>query len=66
VISYSQDAPIKEALAKTFDGKHPCPLCKEIAKGKQSEKKSASAPTGKKFDFLYSGAAFVFIAPTHC
>ena len=33
VIHYSQDAPLKEALVKTFDGKHPCALCKEIAKG---------------------------------
>ena len=66
VISYSQDAPLKEALVKTFDGKHPCPLCKEIAKGKQSEKKSEAAPAGKKFEFWYSGAAFVFTAPSHC
>ena len=24
VISYSEDAPLSEALAKTFDGRHPC------------------------------------------
>lgn len=65
VINYSQDAPLTEALVKTFDGKHPCCLCKEIAKGKQSEKKSEAAPAGKKFEFLYSGAAFVFAAPRH-
>jgi hypothetical protein len=53
VVSYSRDALLKEALAKVFDGKHPCRLCREIAKGKQSEKKSASAPAGKKFEFLY-------------
>jgi hypothetical protein len=66
VIHYSQDAPLKEALVKTFDGKHPCALCKEIAKGKTSEKKSESAPAGKRFEFSYSSAAFVFIAPSHC
>jgi len=65
VVSYSQDAPLKEALVKTFDGKHPCSLCKEIDRGKQSEKKSESLPTAKKFEFLYSGAAFVFTAPCH-
>jgi hypothetical protein len=65
VISYSQDSPLTEALVKTFDGQHPCCLCKEIAKGKQSEKKSESIPVGKKFEFLYSGAAFVFAAPCH-
>jgi hypothetical protein len=66
VIRYSQAAPLKEALAKTFDGKHPCPLCEEIAKGKQSEKKSESASAGKKFECVYSGAAFFFAAPSHC
>jgi hypothetical protein len=66
VVSYSQYAPFREALAKTFDGKHPCALCKQIAKGKQSEKKSASTPAGKKFECLYSSAAFVFTAPSHC
>ena len=66
VIHYSQDAPLKEALVKTFDGKHPCALCKEIAKGKASEKKPESAPAGKRFEFSYSSAAFVFAAPSHC
>jgi len=28
------------AVSKTFDGKHPCPLCKAIESGKKSEKKS--------------------------
>ena len=65
VVSYSHEAPLREALAKTFDGEHPCKLCKEIAKGKQSEKKSEAAPTGQKFDFLYSGATFVFASPSH-
>ncbi len=64
IVSYSQDAPLREALAKTFDGKHPCPLCKAIAKGRRSEKKSDSAPAGKKFEFLYSVAVLVFMAPS--
>jgi hypothetical protein len=63
IVSYSQDAPLTEALAKTFDGKHPCRLCRQIAKGRQSEKKSASAPAGKKFEFSYLATAFVFTAP---
>ena len=40
IVSYSEKAPLKTALAETFDGKHPCPLCKAIAAGKKSEKKS--------------------------
>ena len=63
VVSYSRDAPLKEALVKTFDGKHPCALCKQIAQGKRSEKKAEFPPAGKKFEFSYSAAAFVFSAP---
>ena len=37
-----------EAVSKTFDGEHPCCLCKAIAAGKKSEKKSeAVSPTLK-------------------
>jgi hypothetical protein len=65
VVSYSQDATLKEALVKTFDGQHPCVLCKEIAKGKRSEKKSEFPLQLKKFDFLAVKAQFVFAAPTN-
>jgi hypothetical protein len=66
VVSYAQDGTVGEALAKTFDGKHPCTLCEQIAKGRQSEKKPDSAPAVKKFEFSYSAAAFVFTAPLAC
>lgn len=39
VIRYSQDGSFGEALSKTFDGKHPCGLCKMIQKGRAEEKK---------------------------
>ena len=63
VISYSQDAPLKEAMVKTFDGKHPCPLCKEIAKGKQSEKKSKAILSLKKLEGLNQALAIVILPP---
>ena len=51
VVNYSHNGTLKEALVKTFDGKHPCALCKEIAKGKQSDKKSEFPPQLKKFEW---------------
>ena len=39
VISYSRDASLKQAVSMTFDGEHPCPLCKAIKKGQAEEKK---------------------------
>ena len=63
VVSYSQDAPLKEALAKTFDGKHPCPLCKVVAEGKKSEKKSEATLSLKKFEGLNQALAIVIFPP---
>jgi len=51
LISYSRDASFKEAVGKTFDGKHPCPLCKAIKKGRAEEKqqeKQQSKPVSKQ------------------
>ncbi|HZI33729.1 MAG TPA: hypothetical protein VFF11_15420, partial [Candidatus Binatia bacterium] len=40
---------VAEAMADTFDGRHPCCLCKAIAAAKKSEKKSdATAPLLKQ------------------
>lgn len=65
VISYAQGEPLTEALQKTFDGKHPCALCKQLAKTKQSEKKSDLKPMGKGFEFSFAFSKFVFCAPSH-
>jgi len=35
-----QTCSVSEALSKTFDGKHPYRLCKQIAAAKKSEKKA--------------------------
>ena len=53
-----------EAVQKTFDGKHPCCLCKAIAAGKKSEQKREFTTQMQKFEFLPLKADFVFVAPT--
>jgi hypothetical protein len=65
VVNYSRDAGFRQALEKTFDGKHPCALCKAIAEGKKSEKRPESGPVAKQLEFSYSRTVFVFCAPTH-
>src|SRR5437867_3091537 len=55
---------LPQAVERTFDGKHPCALCKQIAKGKQTEKKSEFRVEPNKFEFSYTAARFVFSAPT--
>jgi hypothetical protein len=58
-------ASVSEAVGRTFDGKHPCLLCKQIAKGRQTEKKAEFRPEGKKFEFSFTPSAFIFAAPSH-
>lgn len=42
---YSARYGVAEGLERTFDGKHPCPLCKEIAKARQNEKETPASVT---------------------
>jgi len=39
IVDYSCNASIGKALETTFDGQHPCCLCKMIQKGRDAEKK---------------------------
>jgi hypothetical protein len=51
------------ALQRTLDGKHPCPLCKAIAAGKKSEKKSDTLLPLKKFEALSQSVGFALSPP---
>lgn len=62
LISFSRDGSLVEAVAKTFDGEHPCPLCKAVDKGqKQDQEKSVQVPMKKLDAVLVQG--FQVIAP---
>jgi hypothetical protein len=39
LISYSRNGTFLEAVTKTFDGQHPCSLCKVVKSGRTEEKK---------------------------
>ena len=52
VFVYSRTAPLREALAKTFDGQHPCTLCKAVQEGKKSEQKLPTNQVTTKLDFF--------------
>jgi hypothetical protein len=64
VLTYSQEVPVTEAVVKTFDGKHPCSLCKEIAKGKHSEKETDYKFECAKLKFSYAPVTFLFTQPS--
>jgi hypothetical protein len=52
-----------EAVAQTFDGEHPCPLCKVITAGKKSEKKSAATVLKLKLEFPPVAEKIILSAP---
>ena len=66
VIDYSKTTSLVTALSDTFDGDHPCPMCKKIAKGKQAEKREQQhAPDTKtvKAPDLYCATRFPAALP---
>jgi hypothetical protein len=41
LLRYSHDAGLIAGISQTFDGGHPCPICKAIQAGKKQEQKKA-------------------------
>jgi hypothetical protein len=65
IVEYSHDASVTQAMEKTFDGQHPCAICKAIQKNQQSEKKHEALQLVKKIELFDEPAAnFVFAAET--
>ena len=58
---YSRIGSVTAALEKTFDGKHPCAMCKKIASQRSHEEKApVSVKAEKKAEvFIALGAAIV-------
>jgi hypothetical protein len=65
VITYSQEGTLTQALAKTFDGKHPCSLCNQIAQAQKSQKKSDRHFDIKKLEFISAAQVIASYAPNH-
>lgn len=66
IIRNSRDASLSEAVSKTFDGKHPCKMCKVIkqarAEEKQQQQKQESKPDSK-IKLALPEIAFSLISP---
>jgi hypothetical protein len=59
-----QSGSLHDAVTKTFDGQHPCCLCKAIASAKKSEQKNQVASQDLKLDFLPANESFALISPS--
>jgi hypothetical protein len=50
LVTFSAQDGLQQAVVKTFDGKHPCKICKLVSAGRQAEKKAPTQHSLKKFD----------------
>jgi hypothetical protein len=58
-----RNASVSQAITRTFDGQHPCPICKAIAAGKKSEKKREFTPSTQKFECPLAHVARLPLTP---
>lgn len=63
LLANARSAPLCEAMAKTFDGGHPCSLCHVVAEGKKSEKKSEILPSLAKMDLICTARTPLCLPP---
>lgn len=63
VINYSRGSSLDQAISMTFDGEHPCPMCKAIKQGKSEERERNQEITksGKlELALPWTRVAFIF------
>jgi hypothetical protein len=63
VISNVQHGNLGEALEKTFDGQHPCPICESIQKARESEGKQQPSQVSLAKLNLFHQARAITLAP---
>ncbi|PYK23151.1 MAG: hypothetical protein DME59_17920 [Verrucomicrobia bacterium] len=64
VIDYSKREPLCQAIAQTFDGAHPCSLCKMVNKAKSTERKSDLQPLTPKIDMICARGTVAVVHPS--
>lgn len=61
IIAYSQDNSLRDAVRMTFDGDHPCCLCKAIKQGRTEQKQQEKIAPSNKLPL-----AIIWQAPFFC
>lgn len=62
IVDYAQRDSLGAAVVKTFDGRHPCGLCKVIEKGKGNDQRPDSLVVIRKVELFYA-AVPVLVPP---
>jgi hypothetical protein len=63
VINYSQHCSFVKAVEQTFDGSHPCDLCKRISNVKNAEKKPDNQRSTAKADLICVARQLALLPP---
>jgi hypothetical protein len=65
LVDYTQQLTITQAIAKTFDGVHQCPMCKQVETGSSKQKQPRQQGNLAKQVLLYTSAqSFIFPKPS--
>lgn len=63
-VKYStEEKSIVEGLSKTFDGEHPCTLCKAVDEGQKQEKKQTKKEMGVKLELFLTQTVIILSPP---
>ena len=62
IASQARTESLSTAVSQTLDGRHPCPLCRQIAKSRQTQNKTDLQTAAQKLEFSNELAKF-FISP---
>jgi hypothetical protein len=66
IVDYSKSASLCQAIKQTFDGAHPCSLCRIVHGGKTAEKKSDPQFLTPKIDMICTKRAITLIQACAC
>jgi hypothetical protein len=64
VVSYAENSSLSEAVAKTFDGRHPCKICKIVTEGKKSEQRQDVQKPALKLETSLPATQVVLFHPS--
>jgi len=63
IFANARHANLGQALEQTFDGRHPCALCKTIEKNRNSQKQQDMQAAMGKIDFFYQPITVALFSP---
>ena len=63
-VSYSQQVPVSTAVSWTFDGQHPCQICRLAKKAASDEHKDQAAPLSVKIEAVAPIAGEIYVPQT--